>query len=162
MAIVTLTTEIAAPAERCFDLARHVGFHVESMQRTGERAVEGTTNGLLSFQDGVTWEARHLGRRWRMSVRITAFDRPRFFIDEMSNGPFRWLRHTHRFAEFAPGRTRMEDDLRFASPLGVVGAVFDGVYLAGYMRSLLLERNEALRAAAESDGWTKYLRNPSA
>lgn len=160
MATVTIATEIAAPPERCFDLARHVGFHVQSMAGTGERAVEGTTEGLLSFQDGVTWEARHLGRRWRLSVRITAFDRPRFFIDEMSKGPFRWLRHTHRFVEVGPGRTRMEDELRFASPAGVLGAAFDAVYLTGYMRSLLLARNAALKAAAESELWARYLGGP--
>lgn len=158
MPVVTLSTPIAAPAERCFDLARHVGFHVDSMRSTGERAVEGTTDGLLSFQDGVTWEARHLGRVWRMSVRVTAYDRARFFfVDEMVRGPFRWLRHTHRFAETAPGVTTMIDELGFASPGGPVGAVFDACYLGGYMRSLLAERGAALRRGAESEEWKKYL-----
>src|SRR2546430_13616299 len=34
------------------------------------------TSGLLGPGDVVTWEARHFGVRQRLTVKITAFDRP--------------------------------------------------------------------------------------
>jgi len=71
-------TLIGAPPERCFDLSRSVELHLEAAASTGERAVGGVTSGLLGAGDTVTWEARHLGRRWRLTARIAAYDRRRF------------------------------------------------------------------------------------
>jgi hypothetical protein len=47
MPIITLKTEIHAPIERCFDLARSIDLHQLSTAGTRERAVGGVTSGLL-------------------------------------------------------------------------------------------------------------------
>ena len=60
MPTITLTSDIRATAPRCFHLARSVDFHVGSMKHSAERAVAGTTRGLLSFHDQIAREARHL------------------------------------------------------------------------------------------------------
>lgn len=39
-----VVTEIRAPIERCFDLARSIDFHVVSQSGAKERAVAGTTS----------------------------------------------------------------------------------------------------------------------
>ena len=70
---------VAAPPEQVFDCARDVGLHVRSAGRTRERVVEGRTEGLLEPGEQITWEAHHLGCRRRMTVRITGFERPRWF-----------------------------------------------------------------------------------
>ena len=37
MAVIRIVTPIAAPIERCFDLARDIDFHMQSVAHTGER-----------------------------------------------------------------------------------------------------------------------------
>ena len=149
MPTIRIATSIDAPVERCFDLARDVGGHVRSTAGTGERAVGGVTIGLLELGDEVTWEARHLGIRQRLTARISRFERPVLFEDVMIRGAFASLRHVH---EFLPrdGGTTMIDTFTFTSPLGPVGAIVDRLFLAGYMRRLLVSRANELKRMAES------------
>src|SRR5882724_11391625 len=88
-----VATTVFAAAARCFDLARDIDFHTQSMAHTGERAVAGRTSGLIELGESVTWEARHFGVVLRMTNAITAFDRPHHFRDEMTAGPFRSFVH---------------------------------------------------------------------
>jgi ligand-binding SRPBCC domain-containing protein len=146
VALIELETMIAAPPERCFDLSLSVELHLESTAGTGERAVAGTTGGVLGPNDTVTWEARHLGRRRRLTTRIAEYDRPHAFRDEQVDGPFRHLRHDHRFEAVGDGRTRMRDRLEFATwarPL-------DRIVLVPHLRRLLLRRNRLIREVAEA------------
>ena len=109
MAHFRLETTISAPVERVFDLARDIDFHQRSMAQSHERAIGGRLTGLIGLDETVTWRARHLGRVWSLTSRITAFDRPHRFVDEQVSGPFRSFRHEHTF-ERVPGGTRMTDD----------------------------------------------------
>jgi ligand-binding SRPBCC domain-containing protein len=149
MPTIRIATSINAPPERCFDLARDVAAHVRSTIGTDERAVGGVTVGLLELGDEVTWEARHLGIRQRLTVRISRFERPLLFEDVMVRGAFASLRHVH---EFVPrdGETTMLDTFTFESPLGPLGAIVDRLYLAGYMRRFLVSRANELKRMAES------------
>ena len=81
MPTIHLAIDVDAPQSRCFDLARCVEFHTRSMSRSGERAVAGVTNGLLSLNDQVTWEARHFGIRQRLTSRSTAGETTAFQYD---------------------------------------------------------------------------------
>jgi ligand-binding SRPBCC domain-containing protein len=139
-----IETLVAATPERCFDLARSVELHLESAAATGERAVAGTTSGLLGAGDVVTWEARHLGLRLRMTVRITTFEPPLLFRDEQVEGPFRRLVHDHRFEPVAAG-TRMTDVVEFATLVPPL----DALVVAPHLRRFLERRNETIRRAAE-------------
>lgn len=151
MPTITLETLIDAPPEQCFDLARDVQAHIASTAGSGERAVAGITAGLLGPGDEVTWEARHLGLRWRLASRITEFDRPRRFVDEQVRGPFRSWWHEHRF-EPAEEATKMTDLVRYQLPLGPVGRLAGRVYLRRYVENLLERRALSLKAMAERRG----------
>lgn len=148
MPIVTVTTTIAAPIEICFDLARDIDFHVRSLQHTGERAVAGVTSGLIGLGESVTWEARHLGVKQRLTSRITAFDPPLYFQDTMTDGAFKRFAHDHVF-EATPTGTTMRDVIDFASPFGSVGGLVDRVFMSRYLRRLIAERGRAIRDEAE-------------
>ena len=148
MTRIHLETLIAAPVERVFDLARDIDFHQRSMAHTGERAVAGRTSGLIELGETVTWRAKHLGLRWSLTSRITAFDRPRLFVDEEVAGPFAAYRHEHRF-EATPGGTRMTDDWQHRSPFGVLGIIADRLVLRRMLTRLLETRNGAIAAEAE-------------
>ncbi len=117
MAVIRLDLEIVASPAMCFDLARSVDAHIASAGASGERAVAGITKGLLGLGDEVTWRGRHFGIVQELTHRITAFDRPRHFRDEMVRGPFRRLVHDHYF-DPVPAGTRMRDVFEFLAPFG--------------------------------------------
>ncbi|WP_276499412.1 SRPBCC family protein [Pontibacter litorisediminis] len=149
MPTIILETDINAPVERCFDLSRSVDLHTISTAHTGERAVAGVTSGLIGSGQTVTWRAKHFGVWQHLTSRITAFDRPHFFADEMVQGVFRHFRHEHYFQSTGSG-TRMTDVFDYASPLGILGKLADSLFLRKYMHSLLLERNRVIQDYAES------------
>ena len=149
MPVIVLRTRVAAPPSRCFDLARDVDLHERSRAASRERAVAGVISGLLGAGDDVTWEATHFGIRQRLSSRITEFDPPHRFVDEMVRGAFARFRHEHQFIA-VEGGTEMVDIFDYASPLGPLGRLADALFLRRYMTRLLRDRNAYLKRAAES------------
>lgn len=148
MSIITLETLIDAPAELCFDLARDIDAHIASTAGSEERAVAGVTTGLLGAGDEVTWEARHLGFRWRLTSRITEFDRPRRFVDEQTQGPFYYWRHEHRFQPWGE-TTQMVDEVHYRIPFGIIGRLVERFFLHRYLTRLLERRCQYLKVSAE-------------
>lgn len=148
METILLETIINAPIEVCFDTARSIDMHLESMQHTGERAIAGRTSGNIGAGETVTWRARHFGILFRMKVRITACQPYFLFTDEMERGPFKKMKHQHYFEETLAG-VRMRDIFFFESPCGWIGKLVDRYILAPYLLKLLLRRNEVLKATAE-------------
>jgi len=139
---------IEAPTETVFDLALSVKIHTDSMSRYGEQLVKATSSEHLQLGDEVTWRARHMGIRWRMTSRITEFERPISFVDEQTQGPFRRFRHEHRF--YRDGiQTRMVDRVEFTAPIPVLGAIAERLVLRPYILHLIIVRNRHLRTAAE-------------
>jgi ligand-binding SRPBCC domain-containing protein len=154
------TTLIAAPIERCFDLARSVEVHLAGNTHFGEQAValEGATSGLLNLGDTVTWRARHFLVRQHLTSKITAFDAPTYFQDTMLRGAFRSMQHDHHFRVLRDGRCEMRDAFRFAAPLPPLGRIAEALVLRRYMQALLHERNAVIREIAESPtAWQQYL-----
>ncbi|MGP0224405.1 SRPBCC family protein [Paenarthrobacter sp. NCHU4564] len=136
-------TRSALAPEQLFDLSRDIDFHVGSMKKSRERAIAGVTSGLISEGEEVTWQAWHLGARFRMTSRIVRMEAPASFSDEQVRGPFKYLRHTH---EFRPERngTLMVDTVEFAAPFGILGRLVEKLVLARYMENLIKERNRFL------------------
>ena len=149
MAKIVIETHIRAPIELCFDLARDVKAHSQSAAFSSERVVPpGRTEGLLELGDLVAFEGRHFGIRQRFVARITALDRPRRFDDEMIQGSFKWLRHSHQF-EHMNGVTTMRDILEWQPPLGVIGWLADQLFLRRHMQWFVSTKQNALKRIAE-------------
>jgi ligand-binding SRPBCC domain-containing protein len=157
MPTIHLTTFIAAPADRVFDLARNVDLHKKSMAHTGEEAVAGTVTGLIKDGETVTWKAKHLGKSRVLRIKITGMKPPHSFTDEMVSGDFKSMKHEHHFKPVANG-TFMIDLFSFESPYGGLGKLVNQVYLTRYMRRLLEQRNEIIKEYAEGEKW-KFLLN---
>jgi len=143
----TVVTRAQVSVERLFDQSLSIDAHLESMARSGERAVAGVTSGLIGLGETVTWSARHFGWRFRMTSEITTLDRPRRFVDEQVRGPFRTFRHEHLF-EVQGEETVMTDILTIASP--VFGRLAERWVLVPYLQRLIRQRNDVLVRAAES------------
>ncbi|MGE5702831.1 MAG: SRPBCC family protein [Clostridia bacterium] len=149
MPTITIELFIQASPERCFDLARSIDIHMRSTAQTRERAIAGRTSGLIELGETVTWEAVHFGFKQRLTAKITQFDRPFSFVDEMVSGAFHSFFHRHEFVEMEGG-TLMKDVFIYTSPLGVLGRLADVLFLEAYMKHFLLKRNLEIKRVAES------------
>jgi ligand-binding SRPBCC domain-containing protein len=156
MPLIHLTTFIAAPIERLFDLSRSIDLHKRSMNHYQEKPVDGVLSGLISLNETVTWKAKHLFKERRLKIKVTQLERPFFFIDEQVDGEFTMMKHEHFFKSIQNG-TLMIDKFYFDTPYGVYGKWFNYLYLTKYMEKLLSTRNEVIKRVAESNEWKLFL-----
>jgi len=138
-------TKLAMPPAEAFDLSLSVAAHVASMAHSRERAIGRVTSDLLGLGDEITWRAWHFGVPWRLTSRITAFNRPHRFIDEQVRGPFHRFHHEHLF-EPVDGGSRMTDIVELEAPAGWLGRLAERLVLASYILTLIEERNRYLAA----------------
>ena len=59
--------------------------------------------------------------KWR--TEITHWEPPFEFIDMQLSGPYKQWIHLHRFTETEPGKTLMEDEVRYRLPLEPLGDI---------------------------------------
>ena len=149
---IELQTEINAEKQLVFDLARSIDLHKISTEHTNEQAVDGRMSGLIELGESVTWKAKHFGFYQLLSSKITEFENPNFFVDEMEKGAFKSFVHRHIFVEIPTG-TLMTDIFEYKSPLGIFGTIADKLFLKKYMINLLTKRNETIKDFAESNKW---------
>jgi ligand-binding SRPBCC domain-containing protein len=158
MSTIHLTTFIAAPIERVFDLSRSIDLHKKSMADYEEQAVAGTVMGLINLNETVTWKAKHLMKTRVLQVQITAMDRPYSFTDEMKKGDFKRMKHEHYFKAVDNG-TLMIDLFTYDPPFGGLGRLVDSFYLFPYIEKLLDQRNRVIKEYAEGNKWKNLLEN---
>ncbi len=147
MPIIELATHINAPIATCFNLARSIDMHIDSMQQSGETAIAGRTSGLIELGETVTWRAKHFGIWQTLTSRVTEMEYPHYFTDEMVTGAFKNFRHEHYFYPIGD-QTLMKDIFMFDAPLGFLGIIANFLFLKNYMCKLLEQRNEMIRKAA--------------
>jgi len=148
MPTIEIKTIIHADVQTCFDLSRDIDFHKASLEHSNEKAIAGKTSGLIGLNEWVTWEARHFGVTQQLTSKITEFDSPNYFVDEMVSGAFKSFRHEHHFKEH-DNKTKMIDVFYFESPFGILGKLANVLFLKRYMTNLLKTRNQFLKLKAE-------------
>lgn len=153
---IELNTFIIADKMLVFDLARSIDLHKISTLNTRETAIAGKTNGLIDFDESVTWRAKHFGVYHTLTSKITAFNPPSYFVDEMVSGIFKSFKHEHHFKALEGG-TQMTDVFNYESPCGILGKLTNQLFLKRYMTVFLSERNQIIKEFAESDKWKKVI-----
>lgn len=148
MTTINLLTRINAPIDVVFDLSRSIDLHKISTAHTNEEAIAGRTSGLIELGETVTWRAKHLGFTQELTTKITFFERPDYFIDEMVKGAFQSFKHEHIFS-LDDGLTLMTDVFAYRSPFGILGKFIDVLFLKRYMTNLLMTRNLTIKEFAE-------------
>lgn len=149
MPLIEVKTEINSEINTCFDLARNIDLHQESLKFSNEKAIAGKITGLIEKGEWVSWEAKHFGFVQHLTSKITELEAPHYFVDEMVFGAFKSFRHEHIFKEES-NKTIMIDKFHFESPLGILGKIANTLFLKRYMKKLLNTRGEFLKMRAES------------
>jgi len=142
-------TYIAAPIHVCYDLARTVEIHAGKSSLTTQKAIDGTTDGLMEIGDWVTWETKHLGITQTLTSQVIKMEKPNSFTDVMSRGIFHSFTHTHEFSRQGEG-TIMNDTFAYIAPFGILGKIADRLFLENYMRSFISIQAKKVKKAAES------------
>ncbi|MEP2237420.1 MAG: SRPBCC family protein [Maribacter sp.] len=155
---IVLKTVINAKKEIVFDLSRSIDLHKISTEHTNEEAIAGVTSGLIGLNQSVTWRAKHFGTYQILTSKITEFEFPNFFADEMVKGAFKTFKHEHHFKNHQ-NSTLMIDYFDYQSPLGFLGKIADSLFLKKYMTDLLAKRNVTIKEFAESDKWQQIILN---
>ncbi len=159
MPTIQLITIIEAPLQRVFDLSRSIDLHKASLAHTNEEAVAGVTTGLINLNETVTWRAKHLFKMRTFKSWISEMMPYSFFVDEMQEGDFKYVRHEHHFEMQGTG-TMMTDKFRFESPYGLIGKLANLLFLKSYLTRLLQKRNSIIREYAENGKWIELLHLP--
>nr|WP_321235419.1 SRPBCC family protein [uncultured Psychroserpens sp.] len=150
MPLIEIKTLINADIQTCFDISRDIDFHKASLKHSNEKAIAGKTSGLIELDEWVTWEAKHFGITQQLTSKITEFDSPNYFVDEMVSGAFKSFKHQHIFQQ-KKTHTLMIDKFYFESPFGILGRLANVIFLKRYMTNLLSTRNRFLKQKSESD-----------
>ena len=84
----------------------------------------------------------------QLTSKITEFDSPHYFVDEMVSGAFKSFKHEHIFT-VAGNQTIMTDKFDFQSPYGIFGKIANVLVVKRYLTNLLRTRNSFLKQKAE-------------
>ena len=156
MPFIKLETFIDAKPQLVFDLSRSIDLHQTSMSHTHEKAISGTTTGLINEGETVTWTAKHFFKTRMLKVQITQMKPYEFFEDEMLEGDFKSMKHKHIF-KLEGRNTKMTDEFSFEAPCGFIGMIFSYAFLSAYMKALLIQRNRVIKEYAETEKWKTVL-----
>ncbi|KIA85360.1 SRPBCC family protein [Flavobacterium sp. AED] len=150
MTTIKIRTKIKAPIQTVFDVSRDIDVHQQSASPTKETAIDGITTGLINYNETVTWRGKHFGFYLTHKSRITAMNLYEYFVDEMEEGKFKSFRHEHFFYE-KNGVTTMKDKLYYEMPYGLLGELFDFLFLKNHLINFLIERNKILKNLSENE-----------
>lgn len=145
---------ISAPIELCFQLSTCLEIVALELKM---RPVRGRTSGCVAGGDTVRWRGWQLGLPQFHESLIEACNPPFFFRDRMMAGRFAAFEHDHAFIQRTDGSVLLQDEVRFAMPLGWPGQMVGRAVMVPHIRGLLRRRLARLKRLAESEGWRMYL-----
>ena len=149
MTTINLITKINAPINKVFDINRNIDVHKLSTANSKETAIAGVTSGLINFNETVTWRGKHFGIYLTHKSIISAMEIPNHFVDEMVEGHFKSFKHLHSFTE-QNGVTIVKDEIRYETPFGIFGTLFDKLLLKNHLTNFITERNAFIKKLAEN------------
>lgn len=156
MARIHLTTFIAAPSERVFDLSRHMALYKLLFLNRKEKFTSGAGSNLLGKGETISVISTHAGKSRMSMLKITDFQRPLSFTEEQVKGDLDKFRHEHHFKRVGNG-TIIIDLVEFGGPKDIIGRIFGKFYFKKYLEELLRKRNEVIRSYAETEKWRAVL-----
>ncbi len=107
---------------------------------------EVATPGELTFQPGTLLDYRlrlhGVPVRWR--TRIEIWEPPTRFVDTQVKGPYSLWEHTHLFEKDGDAATVIHDRIRYAIPLGPLGAIAQRLFVRRDLERIFDYRRDAV------------------
>jgi hypothetical protein len=107
---------------------------------------EVTTPGDLTLRQGtlLDYKLRLHGVPVRWQTRIEIWEPPVGFVDVQARGPYSLWEHTHSFETDGGGATVIHDRVRYAIPLGPLGALAHVLFVRRDLKRIFDYRSEAV------------------
>ena len=152
MANIQLTTFVAAPVPRVFNLSRNISIYRKVFNAPNERFDFSGSDNHLSPGDSVSIQARHISRFRSISLKVTSFEQPWYYQEELIKGDLPFYKHEHHFKEIDNGSI-MIDVITYGHPNDLIGKMLASFYMKTYIEKLANERNRLIKEYAESEKW---------
>jgi ligand-binding SRPBCC domain-containing protein len=156
MSRIHVTTFIAAPVERVFDLSRHLALYRYIFHNKNERFSAASGTNLLSKNETMSINVTHAGKTRVSLLKITDLQKPLAFTEEQVKGDLEKFKHEHHFRQIENG-TIIIDYLDFGEPRDIIGKLLGKLYLKKYLEQLVRKRHEVIRNYAETEKWRAVL-----
>lgn len=152
MSTIHVTTFVAAPAARVFDLSRNLSIYRKIFKQGAEQFSSTAGGNLLNQGDTILINAKHLGKIRSVTLKITAYNKPWFYTEEQIRGDLFSYKHEHHFKEAENGAI-MIDIIEYEYPRDMIGKLLGKLYMKKYMEELVNTRNRLIKDYAESEKW---------
>jgi ligand-binding SRPBCC domain-containing protein len=156
MASIHLTTFIAAPIERVFDLSRHLAIYKQVFQSRKAEFRSGAASSLLSPGETISVLGKIAGKNRMTMLKLTKLQRPLSFTEEQVKGDLESYKHEHHFKPAQNG-TIVIDILEYGPPRDMIGRIVARIRMKKYLEEFIGKRNETIRNYAETEKWRAVL-----
>jgi ligand-binding SRPBCC domain-containing protein len=156
MASIHLTTFIAAPVDRVFDLSRNLAVYKYVFNSREEKFSAASGSNLLTKGETVSILAKHAGKTRMSTLKITDLQKPVTFTEEQIKGDLESFHHVHHFKSIQNG-TIIIDLIEFGNPRDIIGKIIGRLYLKSYLEEIVRKRNDVIRSYAETEKWRAVL-----
>lgn len=150
MTTIKITTTINTPIKTVFNNCRNIDLHIKSVSKTNEKAISGRTSGLIKKGETVTWKGKHFGIYLSHQSIISEMKYPHYFIDEQLKGKFKNFKHRHLFKK-VNNSVLMIDELEYEVPYGIIGKIFNQLFIKKHLTNFIIERNKYLKSISENE-----------
>ena len=99
----------------------------------------------------IEYRLRLHGVRVRWLTRIALWEPPHRFVDVQLRGPYRLWHHVHAFEPAPGGATVMRDEVRYALPLGPLGALAHAAFVRRDLERIFAFRQREVASWAEAE-----------
>jgi len=146
MAAFETEVNVQATVEELFDfLIQPINIKAISPPEMGLKFIEAPDK--YSNECEVRFAVQTMGQIQEFTHRITHFDEPNLFIEELIVGPLPLWKHSHHFATTDAGLTTLKDVIEFKPPGGLIGLmmsearILDSLEDGFYYRHQQLSKN---------------------
>jgi ligand-binding SRPBCC domain-containing protein len=142
--VLERSQRVEVPVEQAFD------FYVDALNLEPMTPpwlhFEVTTPGELRLRQGtlLDYKLRLHGVPVRWQTRIEAWEPPLRFVDIQLKGPYSLWEHTHLFEKDGETATIIHDRVRYAIPLGPLGALAHLLFVRRDLRRIFDYRRDAV------------------
>lgn len=156
MPTIHLTTFIAAPIERVFDLSRNLTIYKQLIHGREEKLSSGASSNLVNAGETITFHAKHFGKTRSVTTKFTTLEKPLSFVQEQVKGDLVRFKHQHFFREIANG-TILIDMIDYEGAKDFFGKLLSKIYLKKYLEKYIQKRNSIIQQYAETEKWRAVL-----
>ena len=156
MPVIHITTFVATPHTRVFDLSRNTRLYKQAFSEQKETFHAAGSGNMLEQGETLTIHSKRLSKLRSLTLRVTEFEQGVSFVEEQVKGDLLSYRHQHHFKPVENG-TVMIDLVEYDYPRDFLGKLLGKIYMKAIVEQLVSARVSLVKQYAESEKWKVVL-----